>query len=306
MRTSLAVAAAVVVSLAGAGPAAAGTLDQQQTTTNQYGIIGGPDSWRISSAQTFTAGETGDLDRVDLYLRESDAPNNSAGLTVEIRKVSAGAPGSDVLASDTLTPAEIPDWFDSAAFVSATFDPPAPVTAGTQYAIVAYTGAADGYVWGMAGEFYAGGQQFYSLTSPPGTWTAEPGFDMAFKTYVEQPAPQFAFTGFASPVDNAPIVNSMKAGAAVPVKFSLGGDQGLDILAAGSPSSQRIACTGGAPTDAIEETVTASNSGLQYDPITDLYTYVWKTNKSWAGTCHQLTVKLSDGTSHVAHFQFRS
>jgi photosynthesis system II assembly factor YCF48-like protein len=124
--------------------------------------------------------------------------------------------------------------------------------------------------------------------------------------FTSPPAPTFAFTGFLGPVDNAPVVNSVRAGAAVPVKFSLGGDHGLDILAPDSPSSQRVACTGGAPTDAIEETVTASNSGLQYDPITDLYTYVWKTNKSWAGTCHQLTVKLSDGTSHVAHFQFRS
>ncbi len=37
-------------------------------------------------------------------------------------------------------------------------------------------------------------------------------------------------------------VNKLTAGAAVAMKFSLGGDYGLDILAVGSPSSQGTAC----------------------------------------------------------------
>ncbi len=49
----------------------------------------------------------------------------------------------------------------------------------------------------------------------------------------------WGFTGFFSPIDNLPAINSMKAGAAVPVKFSLGGDQGLDIFALGSPRRSR-------------------------------------------------------------------
>jgi len=32
--------------------------------------------------------------------------------------------------------------------------------------------------------------------------------------------------------------------------------------------------------------------------------YVWKTNKAWAGTCRQLDVQLSDGTDHLADFEF--
>ena len=36
----------------------------------------------------------------------------------------------------------------------------------------------------------------------------------------------------------------------------------------------------------------------------DQYTYVWKTNKAWAGTCRQLVVKLDDGTYHRANFNF--
>jgi len=38
---------------------------------------------------------------------------------------------------------------------------------------------------------------------------------------------------------------------------------------------------------------------------TDQYTYVWKTNKAWAGTCRELLVRFVDGTIHVARFQFR-
>jgi hypothetical protein len=42
-----------------------------------------------------------------------------------------------------------------------------------------------------------------------------------------------------------------------------------------------------------------------YDPNTDTYTYVWKTNKAWAGTCRQLLVKLKDNSEHRANFDFQ-
>ena len=42
----------------------------------------------------------------------------------------------------------------------------------------------------------------------------------------------YNFTGFFSPVSNAPTLNSVNAGKAVPVKFSLSGDKGLNIFAA--------------------------------------------------------------------------
>ena len=42
-----------------------------------------------------------------------------------------------------------------------------------------------------------------------------------------------------------------------------------------------------------------------YDPATDQYTYVWKTTKSWAGTCRRLTVTFNDGTQRYADFKFR-
>jgi YVTN family beta-propeller protein len=115
----------------------------------------------------------------------------------------------------------------------------------------------------------------------------------------------YSFSGFFRPVDNTPTLNLTKAGSAIPVKFSLSGNQGLSILAAGYPKSQNINCDTSTPLDAIEETVTAGSSSLSYDPIADQYVYVWKTEKAWAGTCRQLIVRLNDGIDHVANFKFK-
>jgi hypothetical protein len=55
----------------------------------------------------------------------------------------------------------------------------------------------------------------------------------------------------------------------------------------------------------MEQTMTTGNSNLSYDALTDQYTYVWKSSKSWAGTCRQLTVVLKDGSIHTANFSFK-
>ena len=54
--------------------------------------------------------------------------------------------------------------------------------------------------------------------------------------------------------DNAPTVNVAKAGSGIPVKFSLGGNHGLGVLAAGFPASERIQCLSATPLDELEET----------------------------------------------------
>src|SRR6185369_12959558 len=74
------------------------------------------------------------------------------------------------------------------------------------------------------------------------------------------------FTGFFQPVDNLPVVNVVNAGRGIPVKFSLGGNQGLDIFAPGYPASGVIPCNSNDPASVLEETVTAGSSSLSYDP----------------------------------------
>ncbi|MEK7731947.1 MAG: PxKF domain-containing protein [Planctomycetota bacterium] len=115
---------------------------------------------------------------------------------------------------------------------------------------------------------------------------------------------EYPWTGFFQPVDNAPTYNRVKAGSAILLKFSLGCNQGLAILESGYPKSSPVACTGALVVDEIESTVTAGGSSLSYDPVANQYIYVWKTDKAWASTCRVLNVKLADGTSHYAYFNF--
>lgn len=112
----------------------------------------------------------------------------------------------------------------------------------------------------------------------------------------------FRFTGFFSPVANFPAFNSANSGQAIPIKFSLSGNQGLDIFAAGYPKWEVIPC--GSSVEANGTTSANSNSGLTYDAGSDQYSFVWKTDKSWTNSCRQLVVKLVDGTVYRANFNF--
>ena len=119
------------------------------------------------------------------------------------------------------------------------------------------------------------------------------------------PPPALPFHGFFAPVNNLPTLNGVNAGRAVPVKFSLEGNRGLDVFAAGYPKSEEVPCAANVEVDGLEETLTAGSSSLSYDAAADRYQYVWKTSDAWAGTCRQLVVKLRDGSSHRANFKFR-
>jgi predicted extracellular nuclease len=113
------------------------------------------------------------------------------------------------------------------------------------------------------------------------------------------------FKGFFLPIVNLDATNSVKAGQAVPIKFSLDGFKGLDLFTVKFPESQEIDCETRQPIGNAEEIATAGLSLLAYDPTTDTYTLVWKTDKTWAGTCRILTVMLNDGTTQQAIFDFK-
>ena len=115
--------------------------------------------------------------------------------------------------------------------------------------------------------------------------------------------PAWTFTGFLPPVTNAPTPNAVTAGSAIPVKFTLGGDRGLAILPAGSPSSNAVSCTNGT-VGAGGASVTAGGSTLSFDPVTGVYTFAWATDRSWKNTCRRLNLTLTDGSQHQAVFAF--
>lgn len=103
----------------------------------------------------------------------------------------------------------------------------------------------------------------------------------------------YDFKGFQSPLDSLSL-NQIKAGQAVPVKFSLNGYHEMGIMASGYPKSVPIACAAATVNGDTLSTDTAGNSSLQYDATSDTYTYVWKTNSSMvSGSCVRLIVKLA-------------
>lgn len=110
----------------------------------------------------------------------------------------------------------------------------------------------------------------------------------------------YNFSGFTGRVVNPPTVNYVFAGNTIPVGFSLSGDKGLNIFAAGSPSSQQVNCMTGTPIGA--STPANLPFGLQF--FGGQYTFYWQTDATWTGSCRQLSVALNDGTTRTVNFQF--
>jgi hypothetical protein len=127
-----------------------------------------------------------------------------------------------------------------------------------------------------------------------------------FNHRVQKFGQPYDFDGFYSPIINPPDFNPATPGRAVPIKFSLGADQGPDIFAAGYPQSQPIDCdepqsTVGPAIDISGDLSRVGGSGGQYH-------YNWNTKnakEALAGTCQRLVVRLDDGTDHFAYFDFR-
>jgi Ca2+-binding RTX toxin-like protein len=185
----LASTALAALLLGAAASASAGTLDQQQTSSNtNVGLTSNQ-----SGAQTFTAGLSGVLDQADLKLYKLGTPPDP--VNVEIRDTSAGIPGTTVLATGTIPTSAITTT-GTGEFASVTFATPALVTAGTLYALVAYapgTGS-DVVSWfdQSGGDPYPSGGYFFSNgpIPPGGSWIGNAGNDYAFKTYVGPAPPQ--------------------------------------------------------------------------------------------------------------------
>ncbi len=99
------------------------------------------------------------------------------------------------------------------------------------------------------------------------------------------------------------VYNVAKAGSAIPVKFKLGGNQGLGVIS--KIASVRVPCPSSADLDLVEETASGTTSGLKYDATADQYNYTWKTATSLAGTCQRLEMQLNDGSIlKTANFKF--
>ena len=119
----------------------------------------------------------------------------------------------------------------------------------------------------------------------------------------------YTVVGFTSPVDNLPILNSAKAGQAIPLKFRVLDHLGNPVtnLATAMTLTGSMSCTGNAATDLVEEYASGS-SGLQ-NHGNGYYQFNWKTPTSYANSCKTFALNLGDGadpgTFLKANFQFK-
>jgi hypothetical protein len=106
--------------------------------------------------------------------------------------------------------------------------------------------------------------------------------------------------------DSTTVLNRVKAGSSVPVKFSLGGFSGLTLGSGGvTVASGAVHAPSNPEVDPMttDEVASPGSSGLKYDATADEYTLVWKTDSAWRGT-RRLIVTLNDGTQYRATFDF--
>ena len=115
--------------------------------------------------------------------------------------------------------------------------------------------------------------------------------------------------GFYAPVDMLDstgkyIVNTVKGGSTVPMKFELfkGATELKDVSAVKSTTYSSSSYCGGAVSDEIEVVMTGSTS-LRYDATGDQFIYNWKT-PTGAG-CYKMTMTAQDGSQLIAYFKTR-
>lgn len=179
-RLSIAALAAVLLVAPGASQAQ-GTLDQSQRQAGASGEVLGFGA----VAQTFTAGRSGNLVRVELYVGLGPGPRPEEPLLVEIQSVSAGGTPSGTVLAHQFVPASM--VISPAYWIAVQFDQPAPSRAGTQYAIVVSAlglSVNESYTLSFEpGNPYRRGERLF-LNDPPPQWL-DIGGDLAFATYVE-------------------------------------------------------------------------------------------------------------------------
>jgi hypothetical protein len=108
----------------------------------------------------------------------------------------------------------------------------------------------------------------------------------------------FDFIGFDVPLKPAPELTPLKAGDGVPLRFSLAGYSVPGVVTAAFSAAVRCDAPGEA-----DGGDTAAGA-LTYNSSQDRYTFLWQTDKRWAGTCRQAVLQLSDGTRHRANVRF--
>ena len=193
---------------------AATTLDQSFETGSTVGYA--PVKSTFSAAQAFTAGISGALTSVDLFLNYYGSPTST--LNLDVLAASASLPTGPSLASTSVTRTDV---LASGSWVTFTFSMPVNVVAGSEYALMltSSTTVTNEYGWRVAS---AGGAGRYSDSSSSGygSYVLDPTYSARFRTYVTTadsgPTPPPVMQQFGMPASGA-------CDAAAPIVLNWGG-----------------------------------------------------------------------------------
>ncbi len=102
--------------------------------------------------------------------------------------------------------------------------------------------------------------------------------------------------GFYAPVDMGGVINTVKGGSTVPLKFEVfAGATELTDTSVVKPVVSKVSCTSGS-TAPVEELAPTGGTSLRYDTTGGQFIFNWQTPKQ-ANTCWSVTVTTADGTS---------
>jgi hypothetical protein len=148
--------------------------------------------------------------------------------------------------------------------------------------------------------------QTYLIMVGQYTGCCSPGpFTLTLTPPAAPPGGELTLTGFFAPIDMDGILNTVKAGAIVPLKFRVfdADVEQTDVSIVAGFTTESVDCTSGTGVDAVEELATTSGTTLRYDPIEQQFVRNWKSPKK--SGCYAVTMTTVDGSSITALFKLK-
>jgi MBG domain len=115
----------------------------------------------------------------------------------------------------------------------------------------------------------------------------------------------WTLNGFYQPVDMGGVLNTVKGGSTVPLKFEVfqGTTELTDVTVVKSTLTYLVTCETNAVQEEIE-TIATGGTVLRYDATAGQFIYNWQTPKS-PGKCYNTVVTTQDGSSLQAKFKLK-
>ena len=116
----------------------------------------------------------------------------------------------------------------------------------------------------------------------------------------------WALKGFYQPVDMGGVLNTVKGGSTVPLKFEVfaGATELTSTSAVQSFNTQQVNCSSGSGIEDAIEILSTGGTSLRYDSTGGQFIQNWKT-PTGAGKCYSATVTTIDGSSITALFKIK-